>query len=427
MKSTTVLAQEAREVADWKSVISLYAQCLAIAKEPQSSYLPTRLTGRLAASLDRLASTYRDSPIQMSEHALGVFGEQEDWDDVSNSEEIFRRLYEDERFRRFSAYFAAPETQDHRRRPIPFESCVETTRRLRDIKELRDNLVKAETAAVVGGSMSYGRFFNVSGSPDWVHDKTGSRKSSDLDLLLVVPDHELPVLLERLNDLKVTMAGVDEKSIDQLSERLKGYRPGELDHYSYFSHDIHMWTKDQDPVFSGVGISPVYYINLHILTRTNFEFVLLRDITRLEDSAAAPHREILDYRENPPRHERDHQRSFSGTDLWLKRNQAPAECSAGGFIVSERVFAIREDRYHPGMLQNLVLPLFDLNWDNTRLRWMQPALDEFKSKIFERLRHERQERPHELNMASLAHTRSEVFSPVTKQILDIDPGGVGLS
>ena len=74
-----------------------------------------------------------------------------------------------------------------------------------------------------------------------------------------------------------------------------------------------------------------------------------------------------------------------------------------------------EERYHPGMFQNLVLPQFDVRWGSSLLR---RSVDSFRWKMVERLRYEQHIRPHDLLRLSLSHTRSEVFAPHTIRSVD---------
>src|SRR5258706_12631446 len=81
-----------------------------------------------------------------------------------------------------------------RRRPRPFEAAVETCRRLIDVNRFRQALSILQTGAILGGPVSYGRFYNVTGAtPDF-----GS-KTSDADLLLALADYnQLPTVAEKM-------------------------------------------------------------------------------------------------------------------------------------------------------------------------------------------------------------------------------------
>jgi hypothetical protein len=69
-----------------------------------------------------------------------------------------------------------------------------------------------------------------------------------------------------------------------------------------------------------------------------------------------------------------------------------------------------EDRYYPGMFQNLILPQFQLRW-NLIGESIRRKLESFRWKIMERMRYERRLRPYELLLTSLSHTRSQMFAP----------------
>ena len=65
------------------------------------------------------------------------------------------------------------------------------------------------------------------------------------------------------------------------------------------------------------------------------------------------------------------------------------------------------DRFYPGTLQNLVLPLADRRWDGLGIG---SVLDTFRNKVNRRLAHERQSAPNETLLLSLAHARSANFT-----------------
>lgn len=109
-----------------------------------------------------------------------------------------------------------------------------------------------------------------------------------------------------------------------------------------------------------------------------------------------------------------HQRSFSGRNL---RHPQPADEVPGGLLRASRAYTIDGDdeRYYPGVLQNLVLPRFAQRWESVPINGRLTA---FRWKAIERLRYERRLRPYELLRMSLAHTRSEMFAPHVLRSVD---------
>ncbi len=67
------------------------------------------------------------------------------------------------------------------------------------------------------------------------------------------------------------------------------------------------------------------------------------------------------------------------------------------------------------MLQNLVLPVFDVRWGDNDCRKL---VDTFRWKLIDRLRYELRTHPNELLRLSFAHTRSSEFAPHVVRVVD---------
>src|SRR5262249_51579027 len=117
-------------------------------------------------------------------------------------------------------------------------------------------------------------------------------------------------------------------------------------------------------------------------------------------------RSIHDYRETQPTRV-DNQRSFGGIDSTVPLRASSVQ---DGHLSEIRICHIENDRYYPGLHQNLILPQFEIRWESPSLRLYLPILG-FRWKILERLHEERRLRPFEVQTLSLCHTRSSVFSP----------------
>jgi len=321
---------------------------------------------------------------------------------TGNEPDRFRQLYYDRRFDRF-AYYAAGRS--NRRRPGPFESAIETCRRLRDLNALRRNLTTASLHAVLGGSMSYGRFLNISGSK--------SDHGSDTDLLLVLGDYSsLPSLVSALRKVgganHADLESMQARSVIHMSIRLSLKQP------CSFSHKITFWDEEPDPWMNPYDVPGHYRLSVHVFSLTDFEFLILKDTPVLDGQDDGFQRILFDYRPDRPDHRLDHQRSFGGTSLFLDR---PFDKAQLGFLSQSRACVIRNGRYYPGMFQNLILPQFEIRWED-QLSPLHVQLSGFRWKIVERLRKERQLRPYELLRLSLSHTRSFIFAPHIARSVD---------
>ncbi|MEU9919662.1 hypothetical protein [Streptomyces sp. NPDC051001] len=391
-----------RARADWNLVSGIYSQVSQLINDPHSDYLPPAIPGFLAEALSRAAAFYTTDKIQMAEDFLAVIEECEPL--KGSPEQHFRHFYFDERPRRFDFY--KPETTG-RVRPTPFESSVETCRRLRDLQVIRDTCKQIGAGLVLGGSMSYGKFLNVSGAES-------QKGSSDIDLLFTVEEgNQLLDVAEALSQVP----GISASDLGTMKTRVHEYLKlqDKLKDPCSFSQKVSIWVDQEDPWLSKYNIRPAYKISLHCFTRDGFEQLVAGDLMILSREGAKEKTRVLnDYRQEVPNLRLDHQRSLAGTDLFLDR---PFVEVSMGYLTESRAFVMdAHGRYHPGMFQNLILPQFELVAEDVN-HSLRNQLDLFRWKIVERLRKERQARPYELLRLSLSHTRSSVFAPhIVRQI-----------
>lgn len=374
-------------------MVELYRQFCAIVNDPEKqNVLPPILTGSLAESLGRTLAHYDGLEHQFMEDLFCIWS---DIERLNGSEaERFRRLYYDSRLERFKEY--NPQG-DERRRPKPFEASAETSRRLKDVNRVRDALAHVPTGAILGGSVSYGRFYNVCGA------STG--KASDTDLLLVLASYDnLPELPRTLQGVE----GLDKQSLRNLSGRIELFnRLRSTSPHLIISHKLKFWEDTPDPYLSRYQIPGHYLLSLHIFSSENFRYMILKDKPILvPDSGSQFIRELVDYRDTPPTRY-DNQRSFSGIDSTIPLIKEEVD---GGFLSRVRACHIESDRFFPGLHQNLILPQFEIRWESPSVRLYLDLLS-FRWKILERLREERRLRPYEVQSLSLSHTRNAVFAP----------------
>ncbi|MFI1373261.1 hypothetical protein ACH4UY_14735 [Streptomyces longwoodensis] len=231
-------------------------------------------------------------------------------------------------------------------------------------------------------------------------------RASDLDVLLVIPEFDgLQYLPGRLEYLK----GSDGSSASLFADRAKRFLRGRSypDEHVIFSGKIDMWMDVEDPMLKGTEIPGIYQASFHVITLRGLSYLLASDASHLSWHSSGPNRLVRDYREQQPTR-KDHQRNFSGKSIRLSIavNEAP-----GGYERQSHAYHIDDDdRYYPGMFQNLVLPHFRLRW-NSIGDSVPRKLESFHWKVIERMRYERRQRPYELMLTSLSHTRSQMFAP----------------
>jgi hypothetical protein len=385
--------------ADWRRVENLYRQFNAIVDDKERTNVPPdQLTGSLAESLGRVLAHYDGSEINFVEDFLSICSRIQEL--KGSRAERFRSLYHDERLMRFAAY---NPPGDERRRPRPFEAAVETCRRLRDLNGIRDGLASVPTAAILGGSSSYGRFFNT----------LGSDKPSDTDLLLVVPNYDfLSTVVQTLSSVE----GVEKGSLEELEGRISLFsalRQSRSVPY-ILSHKVQLWDPKHDPFLRDFQIPSHYLLSVHFFSLEDFKYLILQDRPVIDcDSGANWSRYLLDYR-NTDTMRADNQRCFNGTDTTLKLEKEPVD---GGVITTIAVCNIIENRFSPGLHQNLILPQFEIRWDSLPKKLYLPVMG-FRWKILERLTEERRLYPFEFQTLSLSHTRSAHFAPHIRRRAD---------
>jgi hypothetical protein len=393
--------------ADWRSVEQLYGQFTSLLNK--GARIAPEVAGALATSLGRVLAFYEDNEGAFVTDLCNLWSQ---IDQLTGSEsEKFHRLYFDARLDSHPEY-KFPQDSGVRRRPRPFETAVETTRRLIDLNKLRNAFAELQTAAILGGSASYGRFYNVAGAA-----REFGSKSSDTDLLLVIPNYShLPQVA---NSLKA-VAGVSQKSLKDLLDRVDLFSKVQQDHpHCIFSHKLKFWEDESDPILVSSEIPSEYALSLHIFSLEEFDYLTLKDVPILEPDSNSHvfEREIHDYRDSRSDQAGYDNKSFSG--IPLKGHDLQAVQVERGFITSVQVCLIKEDRFCPGLHQNLILPQFEMRWESNSVRLYLRMLT-FRWKILERLREERTRRPFERQEISLSHVRYFVFSPHIQRRADRD-------
>ena len=388
---------QATRQADWRRVAGLWEQCANILRSGgEDAYLPDSLTGKLARSMGQVFASYDDDEDRYVLHLLAIMAHAEGRD--GEVDEVFRQLYFDERFTN-QRY----QPMAGRRLPLPFEAAVETARRLRDLARIRDALTsKADLCAcVLGGSASYGRFHNTVGGRD--------DDPSDLDLLLVVaPNVGCSQVYEALRNVH-GLGGADHALERSTALAPHDDDPGSRDS-PIFSHKLSLWREMRDPLLDARQIAGGYTLSTHLLTLAQFRWITLASEPII---AQGLDRRVWDLRDTEPRRE-DRQRTFAGTEHPVERRY---EETAQGWLAESYVAQVADERFRPGLHQNLILPRFDLRWDLRRHRLTLPIYA-FRWKIVERLGEERRLRPYEDQRISLSHTRAAHFAPHVRARVD---------
>jgi hypothetical protein len=388
------------EAADWSRVTGTYAQGVRCTGT-EDPYLPPAIPAFLAELLGRVSASYQGREDDFLAHATEAIQAVDGGELTSND------LYYDTRFIGHPSYIWH---KDARRRPSPFESLIETGRRLRDLNEIESRVANTTRGGIVGGSMSYGRFFNVKGN---FALNNRQDEASDIDLLLVASD---------LTEITATIAGLSgvpgasredlaiaEKRVQAYAQHTEGRSDGAN---VVFSQKLRMWTDSDDKALEGIEASGAYHISLHIFDVAAFQQLMFKDVPEITSAALGESGQILDFRESRA-DRKDLQRSFSGLALHL--DLPSTELADGSILRVTSRYCFRDGRFYPGMFQNLVLPGFNVQWSDRDTRRLVEA---FRWKMVDRLRLEQRELPDELLRLSFSHTRSDVFSPHIVRSID---------
>lgn len=396
----------ARKTADWDLVESLYRQCVDIAESENAHHLPEGIVGFLAEAFGRIAANYYGREDELVLHALGILGNIDRSEMISAA--LFERLYSDSRFDRFRQYSAADGAVH--RRPLPFETLVETVRRYRDVNTLHHALAGVPSSGILGGSVNYGRFFSVRGMREQM-------KASDLDLMVVLPHFGL---LDSAIEALRSIDAATPDDVHTMAQRATAFADHGLDDgRTVFAHKITMWDDRQDPVMAWAPNRGRYRVDLRFVSLDALDWLLVADTPKLNEGSAGRGRSVQEFCQFGSAPE-DHQRNFSGRNL---RSSLDTHELPGGLLRTSRVYTFDGDdeRYYPGVLQNLVLPRFAPRWEAVPING---RLEAFRWKVVERLRYERRRRPYELLRMSQAHTRSENFAPFVLRSLDSADGTI---
>ncbi len=266
----------------WTRAATVYEQCIRALEDPYSPYLPDKLAAFLAELLSRVSVSYFGREGQFLQDAR---------DNMAGGDSL-ANLYFDERFQRLPIYRESPVPAG-RRRPTPFEAIAETARRLRDMNRLVELLGPLTMGGVLGGSMSYGRFFNVVGQREG--------KASDLDFYIILEDGEH--LDDSLSALQ-RLPGIGPVSLELASTRYSEYlKYVDADGAGVpcgFTFKIPLHECSDDELLEGVAVSTEYAVSMHVLPKSMSDLVLLVGAPEISTEWLGDGLTVLDFRESEP-------------------------------------------------------------------------------------------------------------------------------
>lgn len=380
---------------DWGQVRGLLWQHHEI-RAGGSSAVAEMLGDKLADALSAVSVSYRGRESLMCRHLLAILADTVGTEYVNLA--TLRAHYS-------ADLVVAPRRlpSSARRWPTCYETCIETNRRRRDARRVRDALHGVGGSGLLVGSTQYAPFTAIRGA-------RGHVPSSDLDVLVVVDAAaQLPEIVDRL----AAIEGVSAADLARMRSRA-GVFLAKLDNgRRVFSHKLKLWSDGTaDPILPTAVATPTYLLSLHIMTRPVFDRVLVADTARLRADTAGSRRTVEDYRETL-RKGPDWVRTFAGRPYELKLETVRV---GGGCLRRPRSYYFDAfGAYSPGFYQTMVMTPPQLLWDEFDVR---SDLKVFRTKLVERLAYEQALRPSTVLRLSFAHVRRDVFTPDVTRLLD---------
>lgn len=283
-----------------------------------------------------------------------------------------------------SKFFTTPRPSAlGKRQPTVIESIEATFDRFKAMGEIEEALESQCDGIIVGGSLSYGPFYNLRSSKD----ETGS---SDIDAIALLTNNTESNSWDNLKECKRMHPEDKSKFVNRFkifSNSLT--KNGTAD---VFSHKFPVVGTDFD-------------ISIHFFTEESFDKILNPDMSQQN------HISILkDYKEKKFIHEFCKQRNFEGQEYAYKTpDQTEVE---GGVVTQLPAYIMHDGKYYPGIYQNLILPRFFIYYDKNG--GVTDKVSGFKNKITTHIKNQYGEDDINRRML-LSHTRNVILPPTLER------------
>lgn len=270
-----------------------------------------------------------------------------------------------------------------KRQPSTLESISETLERFATLEQIEAVFKKTCTGMIVGGSLSYGPFFNVRA------EKEG-RESSDIDAIFVLDQNATYSDWDNFLDCPY----FPETEKQTFIERLKIFNTNLFPEVAdVLSHKFHVQGTEYD-------------ISIHFFTESALDDMLPRSV---DDQVNSGDQTVLlrDYKAKRFPHKICPQTNFEGKPY--KYVVPDQEQTEEGFIAFLPSYIIHNNSFHPGIYQNLVLPRFFVFHD--RDGSITERMSIFKNSIYKYIRKNYGEENVEERII-LSHIRNIIFPEV---------------
>lgn len=286
----------------------------------------------------------------------------------------------------FPNFLSVPQPTALDKRQPSFLECTEATlERYQVLEKIEQAFIPPIEGIIVGGSMSYGPFYNIRKNLD----NTGS---SDIDVIMIMSSENFSI-----DENSLAASGLFyPEDITLFLERIpnfkKLYERGEAE---IMSQKFRIINTDFD-------------VSLHFFTKRSFAKMLGPTV---EDNITEHPDEIFtikDYKAKPFTHPICLQRGFDNSPhRYEVPTQTPTE--DGGVITLLPNYATAGGKFYPGIYQNLVSPRFKVFADTTGET--TAVTKNFKEIMSRQLERERQKFADEPKSLLQSHIRFAIFPP----------------
>lgn len=274
------------------------------------------------------------------------------------------------------------ETVYERQQPSLSEAIRETAKRLKFIQRLTSNLPDSVRGVIVGGSLSYGRFYNVRGLPN----------PSDVDIFVVVDsdffekgDGNLLVSVEN---------GFSEQTVEDYSRRTNAFKE--------------LYARGEVDLMSIKTLVDDFLASLKILP---FETFKNEFDTQLESASGNSESQVVgirDYKQGAYPIRTFIQYNFLHEPFYFEIEESYPV--AGGAITTLPLLIVKDDKMYTGQHHNHVIPRMEIEFD--RSGNVGDILSRFSSYLKSRYAIEKKRSPGPNDMSFLnCHDRRDILSP----------------
>ncbi|PIR78136.1 MAG: hypothetical protein COU28_03255 [Candidatus Magasanikbacteria bacterium CG10_big_fil_rev_8_21_14_0_10_36_16] len=232
--------------------------------------------------------------------------------------------------------------KEGKRQPSFSESLDATLERFVVLEEVQEIFSSVVQGIVVGGSFSYGPFYNV-------RKEQGNNPSSDIDSIMVINDDDLADEGKWQKFMETNLFNEEQKTkfLERIKTFLKLKEHGDVDILS----QKFVVKRDSDN----------FDVSIHFVSPQVFGKIVLEGFDPQNigsDSIGV----LRDYREKPFSYTHSKQKNFDGEVYDFEVTNTPLEGNQG-CVTELSSYIVKEGKYYPGIYQNVILPRCNVFYD----------------------------------------------------------------